>query len=230
MGGDSTAAREILEANSDARRNTAPRGIMPPKRAKRTRPHRITLPSRSSLEINSAPQTGEFLVRVVPRKRAPDVWSPRLQHDRRTTMYSVWEPPAFQEKVIESMFSLRGMQVVAFCVGFIFPLAWIGAAFLPLPYNPNIDLPSNVNDDTITRADIEKAFDRDVGAIDEIRYENARWWRNVNRLMSLVGLLIIAAIVSGSAGCRSSPTLLMIALQIAMVVVSVRAGVRIPSF
>ena len=145
-------------------------------------------------------------------------------------MYSVWEPPAFQEKIIEGMLSLRGMQVVAFCVGFIFPLAWIGAAFLPLPYNPNDDLPFNVKDDTITRADIEKALDRDVGAIDENRYENARWWRNVNRIMSLVGLLIIAAIVSGSSGLRSSPALLMITFQIAMVVVSVRTGVRIPSF
>lgn len=31
--------------------------------------------------------------------------------------------------------------------------------------------------------------------VDEARYENARWWRNLNRLMCIIGVLIIAAIV-----------------------------------
>ena len=39
--------------------------------------------------------------------------------------------------------------------------------------------------------DLEKGLD----PVDERRYENARWWRSLNRLMSIVGMLIIAAIV-----------------------------------
>lgn len=45
-------------------------------------------------------------------------------------------------------------------------------------------------------------YDRRFGPIDEKRFENARWWRNLNRWMSLVGLLIIAAIVSFSRFCQ----------------------------
>ena len=48
--------------------------------------------------------------------------------------------------------------------------------------------------------DIEKALD----PIDIARYENARWWRNVNRTMSVIGLLIIAAIVSPKAPVGSA--------------------------
>ncbi|KAL8668449.1 MAG: hypothetical protein Q9168_006919 [Polycauliona sp. 1 TL-2023] len=40
--------------------------------------------------------------------------------------------------------------------------------------------------------DSEKAF----CMIDEARYENARWWRNLNRLMCIVGVLIIIAIIA----------------------------------
>lgn len=32
--------------------------------------------------------------------------------------------------------------------------------------------------------------------MDGARYENARWWRNLNRGMSLLGILILAAVVS----------------------------------
>lgn len=30
----------------------------------------------------------------------------------------------------------------------------------------------------------------------EARYENARWWRNINRLMAVVGMIIIVCVVS----------------------------------
>lgn len=32
--------------------------------------------------------------------------------------------------------------------------------------------------------------------MDEAQYENARWWRNLNRLMMIAGVFVIAAIVS----------------------------------
>ena len=40
--------------------------------------------------------------------------------------------------------------------------------------------------------DLEKR----LGPIDEARYENARWWRNINRILSLVGIVIVVAVVS----------------------------------
>jgi hypothetical protein len=142
------------------------------------------------------------MVRGAPQKRLTEVWSPRLQHDRRATTYSVWEPPQLQEKMDDGIFTRRRLQVALFCCGFIFPPAWLLAALLPLPYNPHCVLDVSKDGEAVTRADIEKALDRDVGPIDEIRYENARWWRNVNRVMSLVGLLLIGAIV-----CRHPPSL-----------------------
>lgn len=38
-------------------------------------------------------------------------------------------------------------------------------------------------------------LEKQLGVVDEARYENARWWRNINRVMSGVGVLIIVAII-----------------------------------
>ena len=42
----------------------------------------------------------------------------------------------------------------------------------------------------------EHDLEKTLGPIDQARYENARWWRNINRIMSVVGVGIIVAIVS----------------------------------
>lgn len=39
--------------------------------------------------------------------------------------------------------------------------------------------------------DLEKR----LAMVDDARYENARWWRHLNRLMSILGVLIVVAIV-----------------------------------
>jgi hypothetical protein len=43
--------------------------------------------------------------------------------------------------------------------------------------------------------DISKTLARELGPADESRYESARWWRNLNRGMAVLGVLIIAVIV-----------------------------------
>ena len=43
--------------------------------------------------------------------------------------------------------------------------------------------------------DFSNDYARQFGPTDEIRFESAKWWRNLNRWMILVGLLIIAAVV-----------------------------------
>jgi hypothetical protein len=76
---------------------------------------------------------------------------------------------------------------------FFFPSAWISAALLPLPPKPQPALrEKNPAHGRVTPLD----FTRQVRQIDETRYESARWWRNLNRLMAVIGLFIIGAIVA----------------------------------
>ena len=81
-------------------------------------------------------------------------------------------------------FSLKGDELTFF-------VAWMLASFLSLPAKPHLTPPGSSTTPNIAH-DIEKALD----PIDQAQYESARWWRNVNRIMSVMGLLIIIAIVS----------------------------------
>jgi hypothetical protein len=77
--------------------------------------------------------------------------------------------------------------------------AWMIAAILPLPYNPMAEMREHEADNSSSQLDtsnqVANNYDRRFGPIDEKRFENAKWWRNLNRWMSVVGFLIIAAIV-----------------------------------
>jgi hypothetical protein len=63
------------------------------------------------------------------------------------------------------------------------------ASFLPLPLDPTLA-------DARSQTDLEQQFARDFGAADDKAYQKANWWRNLNRVMSGVGTLLIGAIVS----------------------------------
>lgn len=76
----------------------------------------------------------------------------------------------------------------SFCLGFIFPLTWLVAALLPLPRKPDLDLEA-----TMPSSDI--ALHARVYDLEQRRYDNARWWRNLNRWMVPVGFIIIAVVV-----------------------------------
>ncbi|OJD20792.1 hypothetical protein ACJ73_07872 [Blastomyces percursus] len=122
----------------------------------------------------------------------PGAWSPHLHTDKRVdpTRRSRWKPPSLDETA-EGLFGRRNTQVYAFALGFVFPLAWIIAAFIPLP--PQV---SHINEEaTTSRPDLEHAFNNRVVLVDEVRHANARWWRNVNRVMSPLGLAIIVIVV-----------------------------------
>jgi hypothetical protein len=116
-----------------------------------------------------------------PRPREPDattLWSlPHLDH-----------PPLAR---IESL----DRQLILFCLGFMLPLCWWIAAFLPLPdlfpsWHSQHDLEARAANLTVSKEarQLEMAYER--------RFENARWWRRVNRGMSVVGLVIVGAIVA----------------------------------
>ncbi|KAL8771330.1 MAG: hypothetical protein Q9209_003235 [Squamulea sp. 1 TL-2023] len=147
--------------------------------------------ARDSMVIEPPQPDGTILAEVhgQPRQPVASVWSPHLWHDRRNIVRgrSVFRAPSLDDRA-EGPFSRRNAQILLFTVGFILPLAWFTAALLPLPHRPIIGGHSE--------ADAAPNLEKTPCMIDEARYENARWWRNLNRLMCIVGALIIAAIIA----------------------------------
>ena len=71
------------------------------------------------------------------------------------------------------------------------------ASFLPLPMKP-MTSEGDSTDNLEKPVDVENDYSRQFGPLDEARYESARWWRNLNRWMSAVGLIIIIIVVRHS--------------------------------
>ncbi|OIW33330.1 hypothetical protein CONLIGDRAFT_169936 [Coniochaeta ligniaria NRRL 30616] len=127
------------------------------------------------------------------KRKTSSIWSPHLRTDRRVSRYSVWEPPSVTWTDDSGILGKRNAQVVLFIAGFLFPFAWMIAALLPLPTNPKYQMEEqNRNSGRFGHVNYEHQFH----VLDETRYESAKWWRNLNRVMSVVGLLIIGAIVA----------------------------------
>ena len=153
-------------------------------------------------------------VRGPPRRRLSPIWSPHLWHNRASLSKrrTIFQAPSLDEQAEGNTPSKRTAQILLFAVGFIFPpgdsvssrertcrlltipKAWFIAAFLPLP-------PGSVNisakgKDIPRQTQMLENLEKQLGAVDEARYENARWWRNINRIMSGFGILIIVAIIA----------------------------------
>ncbi|KAE8388841.1 hypothetical protein BDV23DRAFT_194952 [Aspergillus alliaceus] len=130
-------------------------------------------------------------------------WSPHLYPDRRNVQQrgSAWRAPSMDSRT-EPFLGRRNIQVWSFCLGFVCPFAWLIAAFLPLPPKPDMML------DEDSEPGREKTLQMRVLDLERKRYENARWWRNLNRWMNPLGLLIITIIVGGlftsHPGCRGN--------------------------
>jgi len=77
------------------------------------------------------------------------------------------------------------------------PIAWMIAALLPLPSSPALDMRERDHSTSNLGGSegLSNDYVRQFGPIDEARYESAKWWRMLNRWMSLAGLLIVAAVV-----------------------------------
>ncbi|KAI9646594.1 hypothetical protein NHQ30_004589 [Ciborinia camelliae] len=157
--------------------------------------------SQQSMEITPVESAAQGVRRHRTWSLISSVWSPHLRVDRRAARQSVWEPPRINFSSEGGIFGRRNIQVVMFITGFLLPFAWMIAAFLPLPKAPfpemreredstgNMSLPRDLE----SRGANDYA--RQFAPLDEARYESARWWRNLNRWMSVVGLLIIAVII-----------------------------------
>lgn len=120
-------------------------------------------------------------------------WSPHLLPDRRALQQpgSSWRAPSLDSRN-EPMFGRRNIQVYSFCVGFIFPIAWFVAAFLPLPPKPKM---SEMMEDG-SDSDVEAALEAQYMGLQQRRHDNARWWRNLNRWMIPLGVVIVVIIIT----------------------------------
>ena len=132
------------------------------------------------------------------------VWSPHLVRDRRSGagLYGLWRAPSLDEPLGELLFGPVNRQILLFCFGFMVPLAWILAAMLPIPEQPD-ELPFG---DAFNRASttegpygpvhLPNTSLMDLVEMNDRRHQKAKWWRTLNRIMILPGLMIIAAVVS----------------------------------
>ena len=66
------------------------------------------------------------------------------------------------------------------------------AAFLPLPLDPKRAMEKRPEGEY----GVPSTLKQRVAQNDEKRYQSARWWRNLNRIMAVFGLLIIGAVVA----------------------------------
>jgi hypothetical protein len=137
------------------------------------------------------PSDGEFSGGHLHRLRHS--WSPHLLPDRRVLQHSKsgWRAPSLDSRN-EPMFGRRNIQVYSFCMGFIFPPAWCVAAFLPLPPKPKMS-PEMIEYES--DPDVEVALEAQCMNLQQRRHENARWWRNLNRWMISLGVVIIVIII-----------------------------------
>lgn len=114
-------------------------------------------------------------------------WSPHLHPNKgQPSPRNTWIAPSLDSRN-EPALGRRNVQVYSFCLGFLFPLAWVIAAFLPLPPQP-----SSNDEEMVAGAGAKYRIQQ----YEKRRYQSARWWRNVNRVMIPVGTAIIAIIVS----------------------------------
>ncbi|KAL5332346.1 hypothetical protein BJX70DRAFT_393050 [Aspergillus crustosus] len=118
-------------------------------------------------------------------------WSPHLYPDRRVVApkSSVWRAPSLDSRT-EPILGRRNIQVWSFCLGFICPLTWLIASFLPLPKKPEISMEENRG------PELETTLRMRLHDLERRKYLNARWWRNLNRWMNPLCLVIITIIIT----------------------------------
>ncbi|RAL67635.1 hypothetical protein DID88_008384 [Monilinia fructigena] len=141
--------------------------------------------SQQSIEITPVASAAQGVGRLRTWSLISSVWSPHLRMDRRAARQSVWEPPQINFSTEGGVFGRRNIQVVMFIYWVPSPIRMDDRRISPITQNP---LPRNARKK-------ERKY-REAARYRKSWYESARWWwRNLNRWMSAVGLLIIAAII-----------------------------------
>ena len=135
------------------------------------------------------------------------VHEPRLAPTQRTSnRLSVWRAPSFVESLDTLWRSRCNRQILLFALGFIFPPFWWLGALLPIPKMPMTDeeyekersaMGVGASEEDIQAAMMKhEAGDAEKRWREEKAWMKGRWWRYLNRVMSVIGVLVIAAVVS----------------------------------
>ncbi|KAF2855002.1 hypothetical protein T440DRAFT_495651 [Plenodomus tracheiphilus IPT5] len=115
--------------------------------------------------------------------------TPHLRTDQRGhSRYGIWKAPSLDADLNTTLFGRQNRQILLFCLGFILPLSWFLASFLPIPLDPTVA-------PTPSQTDMEQHFTQQFGPADDKAFQKATWWRNLNRIMSVIGTVLIVAII-----------------------------------
>lgn len=169
----------------------------PPRRPREEYGNRHSYRGSMNIEPLPADSDNDHPFRRSLRRMTSSVWSPHLRRDvRAQNRYSIWDTPSVAWSAESGMFGRRNIQVVLFVVGFIFPFSWMIGAVLPLPKpSPLAMVERDTSFSDLGARTHSHEYERHIESVDELRYQNARWWRLLNRCMSVVGLLIIGAVI-----------------------------------
>lgn len=130
------------------------------------------------------------------------VHEPHLGPSKRiSNRLSIWRAPSFVESLDTLVRSRTNRQILLFALGFVIPVFWMIAAVLPIPKRPitadQLEKSLGGSEDDVAAAMMKhEAGDAEKRWKDEKMFLKARWWRSLNRIMSIVGLLVIGAVVS----------------------------------
>ncbi|KAH7140549.1 hypothetical protein EDB81DRAFT_56232 [Dactylonectria macrodidyma] len=147
-----------------------------------------------SMDIN--PLSSHPVLAIVRnlKKQTSSIWSPHLGRDRRPIRYSIWDPPSADWEAKSELTGRRNAQVAMFVLGFIFPLAWMLAATIPIPLAPQThDIERGLG---TSKWNLQHENGGHSQLVDGDMYRSAIWWRNLNRGMSIIGLLMLGAVVA----------------------------------
>ena len=150
--------------------------------------------------------------------------SPHLHHDHRLNTGStasrgfghpfnrksyISAPSVYEEPAGSSVRTSRNIQVLCFLVGFCLPFSWFIGAILPLPPRPETyhdiekshwervhheGMGGHGHDpdmDVLARLKLEKQFK----GSEEVMWQNVKWWKTLNRWMSVVGVLVLVLVI-----------------------------------
>jgi len=200
----SSPMSETVPSNLWRPRNRPRDDINQPGRRLRLESRRIFRPKdrRDSATISEetesdAPHGSRFRSLSTPALSVREMlYSPHLRRDRRQTQrYSTWAAPSMDEPFGKAMFSQVNRQIFCFALGFILPMAWWVAAFLPLPQRPSTEPALSA---TNSRGDDPPPASANPSEISllETRWQKARWWRRVNRVLGVFGLVLVGTIIA----------------------------------
>lgn len=190
----STDSMIITTIPRNGRHNSVP-AFQPPRRQKTVNSGRA-IPRDQTYTSSNYPQS----VAASHMYNTP----PHLTPSRRLShRLSTWRAPSFDEALNTLILSRGNRQILFFCLGFLCPFFWMVAACLPLPHRPMETIMTNPESlQDIPELEGEKSnypqgLQAEMRNWDlERKYLKARWWRNLNRIMSFVGVAMIGAIIA----------------------------------